>query len=145
VQYSKERYLQYKELTQTVNRNQDLLFQENIVGELGNKKKGTAQKRERTFLEKMVLFLLLLFLVSGVVAFALKNTDIMVYDGIVNFLALGFVTAIKPQMVVGLMQKNNPRFEQIYGNKIKGLTLGIRLFGLFFLAMGLYFIYALVI
>ena len=145
MQYSKERYLQYKELTQTINRNQDLLLKDNIAGESGKKKKGTVQKREKTFFEKLVLFLLLLFLVSSVVAFALKNTNIMVYDGIVNFLALGLVTAINPQMMVGIMQKNNPRFEQIYGNKIKGLTLGIRLFGLFFLAMGLYFIYALVI
>jgi len=144
VQYSKERYLEYKELIKKANKNRDFSFEGGISAEAGKVKKGSKPIRERTFLEKMVIFLLLAFLISIFMSIAFENTDIMIYDGIINFFVLGSVTAIRPQMVVEIMQKNNPRFDEIYGNKIKGLTLFIRFFGLFFIAMGVYFIYALI-
>jgi len=142
---SKDRYLQHKELMKTTDKNQNFSSESSSLFEPGKKKRGSTQKKERTFLEKLVIFLILGFILSVFMAFALENGNIMVYDGIINFLILGSVTAVRPQMIVETMQRNNPRFNEIYGERIKGLTIAIRIFGLFFLALGVYSIYALII
>lgn len=107
-------------------------------------KASVKEKKPMTPFEKLVLFLLLIFIITVPVAYFV-NKQIMVYVGLVNYFILGLASAAKPNLIIDIMRKNNERFEQIYGNKVGSLTLAIRVFGIFFVGVGIYFLYALVL
>jgi uncharacterized membrane protein len=83
-----------------------------------------------------------LFLIASPLAF-LVNKDIMVYVGLLNYFILGLAILVKPALVIDLMRKNRKNFDQTYEKRMTKLMITIRLFGIFFVAIGgalLYFV-----
>lgn len=107
------------------------------------KKVGTALQNAKKPLapfEKLVLFLLLIFVISIPLAL-LINKDIMIYVGLINYFILGLAITVKPELVINIMRKNNARFEEIYGKRFGTLITVIRGLGILFLGIGAYFYY----
>lgn len=113
------------------------LSQKGITVKTRDKARSTTRKEKKPLssFEKLVLFLLLLFLVASPLAFWIRK-DIIVYVGLFNYLILGLAITLKPEMVIDIMRKNNLRFEEIYGQKIATLKRVIRSLGLLFVGVG---------
>ncbi|NLI93175.1 MAG: hypothetical protein GX434_13625 [Peptococcaceae bacterium] len=100
------------------------------------------QKKPLAPFEKLVLFLLFIFLIAAPLAFFV-NKSIMIYVGLVNYFILGAAITVRPDYVVEVMRKNNKRFEELYGQRVDRLLITIRVFGIIFVAMGAAFFYFL--
>lgn len=93
--------------------------------------------------EKLVLGLVFVFLIASPLAF-LVNKEIMIYVGLINYLILGLAIAVKPEFVTDVMRKNRLNFDEVYGKKLKSLSLTIRGFGVILVGVGVavfYFIF----
>lgn len=97
-------------------------------------------KRPLAKLEKLLLFLLFIFIVAAPFSL-LVNMNIMMCVGLANYFILGLAIAVKPDMVIEIMQKGNYRFEEIYAKRITSLTKVIRLVGVLFLIVGGFILY----
>ncbi len=105
------------------------------VGSTRPKQGDPRKKLNLTPFEILVLFLLLVFIVALPLAYFF-NKAIMNYVSLVNFFILGSTAAVKPDLVISIMRKNNVRFEETYGEKINSLRTAIRVFGIFFVGFG---------
>lgn len=101
-------------------------------------------KKPLAAFEKLVLFLVLVFLVASPLAFLL-NKDIMVYVGLINYFILGLAIAVKPEFVTDVMRKNRDDFDEIFGTRLTSLSLTIRAFGIVLVGVGLAVLYIIVL
>lgn len=102
------------------------------------KPKGVPVKRGDLILpfEKLVLFLLFLFMLAVPFAF-LDQFQPMIYVGIIDLLLLGIVFTIKPEMVMQVMRKKSAeKFDKNYGGKLRLLSISLRLYGIGFFVIG---------
>lgn len=106
--------------------------------------KSSNRKGPLTSFEKLVLFLLLVFIIAVPIAFFLHK-DIMIYVGLINCFIIGIATAFRPGLIIDIMQKNNAKFDELYGSRIQGLSIAIRIFGIFFVVVGAFFLYQIVV
>lgn len=123
-----------------------VLSSKDVPAKAGSKK-GKAASRAKlnlTPFEKLVLFLALVFVVASPLAL-LFNKDIMIYIAMLNYFILGLAVAFKPEMIVDIMRKNNKRFEELYSKKITVLVRSIRVLGIIFTVIGIYFTYPLLL
>lgn len=133
IQSSKERYLAQKvTIKQSKSQHKD------------QSKNQASRFKTLSSFEKLVLYLVLVFVVSAPLAF-LINQDIMIYVALINYFILGFATAFKPDLIIESMRKNKEKFETYDADKIKKLSLMIRVFGILLLAFGIYFLYLFVL
>jgi hypothetical protein len=88
-------------------------------GKKGKAARTAAQaKKPLAPFEKLVLFLLLVFLIAAPLSFKV-NKSIIFYVGIVNYFILGAAITVKPNLVVDVMRKNNRKLNKYMVRKLE--------------------------
>lgn len=89
-----------------------------------------------TLFEKVIFFLLFIFVLAVPMALVIRM-DVMIYVGVIDFIILGSAALIKPGMILEVMRKYDPKFNDKYEKKVTALAIFFRVFGLIFVVVGI--------
>ena len=111
--------------------------------EKGSTEKKVKVRRPRKPLAPFEKFLLAMFGISIVVGAAsfFTKLEALSYITIANYVILGLIILIRPDLVIQILTKNTEEFDEVYEKKVRVLNVGLRVGGVMFLVIAYILLY----